>query len=179
MGFYAYMWLREDGTPYYVGKGCAKRAFIRGSHHLRPPEDRARILIFSRGSEAEAMATERELIANWGRKDSGTGCLRNFTDGGDGVSGLTHSVESRAKMSAAKKGKPGPRLTPEHMAAMAHGRVGVKRGPRPAHVLLALHSLDAARRSAESRRGLRRSEATKQKIRLSALAREARKRGAL
>ncbi len=31
----------------------------------------------------------------------------NMTDGGGGVQGLRHSEESKAKMSAAKKGKPG------------------------------------------------------------------------
>ena len=31
MIFYTYMWLREDGTPYYVGKGTLTRSKISAS----------------------------------------------------------------------------------------------------------------------------------------------------
>jgi NUMOD3 motif len=105
MNFYTYIWLREDGTPYYVGKGKGKRAFIRGSHHLRPPEDCTRILIFPMMSEGEAVDSEIALIELFGRKDLGTGCLRNFTNGGEGVSGLHHAILTRVRMSKAAQGR--------------------------------------------------------------------------
>ena len=81
MEFYSYLWLRADGTPYYAGKGKGNRAHIRGSHRLRPPDDNSRILIFPMASEADALESEIALIDLFGRKDLGTGCLRNFTTG--------------------------------------------------------------------------------------------------
>jgi hypothetical protein len=176
MEFYSYLWLREDGSPYYVGKGSGKRAFVRGSHHLRPPKDKALIVLFPQDSEADAMQSEKDLIALFGRKDLGTGILRNFTDGGDGVSGLHHSEAAKRRMSQAKKGKPGRTPTPEQLAAMAAGRKGKKRGPRPAWILARLHSPEAIAKAAATRTGRKFSAATKQKLRVAALAREARKR---
>jgi hypothetical protein len=64
--FYSYLWLREDGTPFYAGKGHGNRAFVRGRHHLRPPSDRARILIFPMASEMEAFESEKSLIELFG-----------------------------------------------------------------------------------------------------------------
>jgi len=43
------------------------------------------------------------LISFYGRKDIGTGCLRNHTDGGDGAS--NPSNETRIKISQGNKGK--------------------------------------------------------------------------
>lgn len=118
--FYAYLWLREDGTPYYVGKGCGNRAF----KHCRPPyppKDRERILLLYRSSEQEAFATEIELIQNWGRKDSGTGCLLNRTDGGDGLANPSQAV--RAKI--AKSTRPaGWHHTPEAKEKIRVGMIG-------------------------------------------------------
>jgi len=76
--FYTYLWLRENGTPYYAGKGHGTRAFRKGC----PP--RERIIIQEWTSEGEAFEAERLLIACYGRKDNGTGILRNYTDGGEG-----------------------------------------------------------------------------------------------
>lgn len=167
--FYSYLWLREDGTPEYVGKGTGKRAYIRGSHHLCPPKDKSLILIFPQDNEADAIQSEKDLISLFGRKDLGTGILRNFTAGGDGVSGLVHSEDAKRRMSAAKIGKPGHVPTPEHLAKMAAGRVGKKRGPRPAHVLAALHSPESIAKSAASRMGHSTSTETRQKISLAHL----------
>jgi len=33
--FYTYIWLRNDGTPYYVGKGSAGRAFRKDAQLTR------------------------------------------------------------------------------------------------------------------------------------------------
>jgi len=81
--FYSYLWLREDGTPYYVGKGSWKRAFQSQGHLTKRPKKRSDILIFNHPTEAEAFASEKAFIKWFGRKDLGLGCLHNFTDGGD------------------------------------------------------------------------------------------------
>jgi len=103
--FYTYLWLREDGTPYYVGKGSGKRAFSNSGRILKRPKSRHMIIVQYWESEEKALEMEKWWISFWGRIDKGTGCLRNFTDGGEGISGLTHSDVSKQKMSKAHKGR--------------------------------------------------------------------------
>lgn len=115
MDFYSYLWLREDGTPYYAGKGTGKRAFIRGGHRLRPPANHSRIMVFPMVNEAEAFESEIALIELFGRKDLGTGCLRNLTDGGENppkgcLKGRHLSKEHKKKLSTAHLGKPNWKL---------------------------------------------------------------------
>lgn len=104
--FYAYLWLRASGTPYYAGKGHGDRAFRHPEGRINPPRDAQRIRFFFLPDESAAFAFERMLIRLFGRKDFGTGCLRNLTDGGEGRVGAMVSEETRRKQSAAKKGKP-------------------------------------------------------------------------
>ncbi len=102
--FYTYLYLREDGTPFYVGKGPWKRIFSSQHNVAVPPKER--ILIEPHVSEADAFEAEIFLIAYYGRKDLGTGCLYNFTDGGQGVTGIKRkpvSAAVRQRMSAAQK----------------------------------------------------------------------------
>jgi hypothetical protein len=47
----------------------------------------------------EAFIKESEYISKYGRKDLGTGTLRNLSNGGEGNSGHKHSLETRKKLS--------------------------------------------------------------------------------
>ena len=107
MIYYTYAFLREDRTPYYIGKGKGNRAYRRRDKGIKPPKDKSKILILKQNlTEEESFRHEVYMIAVFGRKDLGTGILHNKTNGGDGVSGAVVSDETRRKMSEALKGKP-------------------------------------------------------------------------
>lgn len=126
--FYSYLWLREDGTPYYAGKGNGNRAFRRKNHVACPPTKQESILIFPMISEAEAFESERALIELFGRKDFGTGALLNRTAGGQGSSGRRASVETRVKIAAASaRAQKGRKHSPEHVARVADANRGKRR----------------------------------------------------
>jgi len=94
--FYTYAYLRKgDRTPYYIGKGKGKRAYD-STHRVKVPDDKDRIIFLKENvSEREAWDYEREMIQFYGRKDLGTGILRNMSDGGEGPS--NPSPEARRK----------------------------------------------------------------------------------
>lgn len=100
--YYTYMWLREDGTPYYIGKGHSNYLHGRGRAFRRtsPPEER--ILIQEFPDEQSAFVAERFFIAYYGRKDVGTGILRNRADGGEGMANPSQST--RRKLASSKLG---------------------------------------------------------------------------
>jgi|SRR5579864_132021 len=128
--FYAYLWLREDRTPYYAGKGCGNRAFIKGvGHRQYPPLDRLRVILFPQASEAKAFELERALIRFFGRKDLGTGCLRNVTEGGEGISGYRHTSAAKQSMARKRLGNKngvGAVRTPEFKARLSKMHQGKK-----------------------------------------------------
>lgn len=100
MNYYVYEYLRKDGTPYYVGKGKGSR-WKQAHNVVVPPRDRVKFVATDL-SELDAFALEEQLILEYGRKDLGTGILRNQTSGGEGA---TPGPEVRAKLSAVKLGK--------------------------------------------------------------------------
>lgn len=119
--FYIYAYLRTvELTPYYIGKGHGYRAW-NNKHSVVVPKDKNRIVIMeSNLTEIGAFALERRMIQWYGRKDLGTGILRNRTNGGDGSHGIipwnkgkktgSYLTEAgRRKMSKANKGISKPK----------------------------------------------------------------------
>lgn len=94
--FYVYAYLREDKTPYYVGKGIRDRAYRRKGRVISPPKNKDRIVFLRKNLlEKEAFDWERFYISHYGRIDIGTGILRNRTDGGDGVSNPNEETKKK------------------------------------------------------------------------------------
>jgi len=103
--YYTYAYLREDKTPYYIGKGRGKRAYDK-RRTIKPPKDKSRIIFLKKNlTEAEAFKHEVYMISVLGRKDLGTGILRNRTNGGEGPSGAVRSAETKKKISETKTGR--------------------------------------------------------------------------
>jgi hypothetical protein len=105
MHYYTYAYLREDRTPYYIGKGKEDRIYSK-QKNIKPPKDKSRILYLKQNlTEEEAFKHEIYMIDVFGRKDLGTGILHNRTDGGEGSSGCIPSEETKRKLSEVNKGK--------------------------------------------------------------------------
>jgi len=137
--FYVYEhWRPDTNECFLVGKGHDRRAFTfarRNTRHrhivgyLRKnglePEVR---IIFEGMTEAEALALEIAWIALWRSQGQ---AVANITDGGEGVSGLVHSEETRALIKAKRAKQPGRPCSPETREKIAAAQRGVKRGPNP------------------------------------------------
>ena len=103
MHYYTYAYLREDRTPYYIGKGTGNRIYST-NRIIKPPKDKSRIIYLKQNlTEEEAFKHEIYMIDVFGRKDLGTGILHNRTGGGEGSSGSIRSEETRRKIGEAQK----------------------------------------------------------------------------
>lgn len=130
--FYVYLYRDPRPTkgrqPVYVGKGSGRRATLHWKYGnkvnrvfdawlgairrlgLEPIIE----IVAEFEIEAEAFEKEIELIALFGRKDTGTGPLCNCTDGGEGGSGKVVTEEQRKTMAlAARTRKSAAYQTPE------------------------------------------------------------------
>ena len=78
--YYIYSYLREDFSPYYIGKGSGKRAYTKGPKEVKPPRDKSRVRILKANlTEEEAFLLEKLYILMFGRIDLGTGILRELS----------------------------------------------------------------------------------------------------
>lgn len=148
---YVYAYLRIDGSPYYIGKGKGHRAFDK-NHALKVPERTRIVFLETNLSNIGACALERRYIAWYGRKTE-NGILRNLTAGGEGSCGYTISRETRAKMSAAHKARPG--FSAEHKVNISKALKGKTA------------SNETKAKFSEARKGKPKSEEHKAKIALS------------
>lgn len=128
--YYTYAYLREDGTPYYIGKGKKYRATSRTRLGIKPPKDKSKIIFLKHNlNEEEAFKHEKYMIAVFGRKDLGTGILRNKTNGGEGASGIIpwnrgipHSKKTRNKIKEKRAQQVFSPETKERMGNMRKGK---------------------------------------------------------
>ncbi len=122
MIYYTYAYLREDRTPYYIGKGQGNRAYKRCKTDIKPPKDKTRILILKKNlTEEESFKHEIYMIAVFGRKDLGTGILHNRTNGGEGSSGAILSEEHKRKISEKLKGRIHSKKSKKKMSESQRG----------------------------------------------------------
>lgn len=160
--FYTYAYLREDGTPYYIGKGKGKRAFKKHAV-LTPPKER--ILFLKRNlTEEEAFKHEIYMIAVFGRKDINTGILYNFTDGGEGSSGKVLSDETKQKMSDYQSNR-----SEEHRKRLGESRKGSRHSKETIEKIRERklgrkHSKDHRVKISEALKGHEVSDETRRKI---------------
>ena len=157
--FYTYLWLREDGTPYYVGKGSGLRAFTSTAHGVRRPRQLSRIIVQDQPNEQDAFAVEIFLISYYGRLDLSEGILRNRTDGGDGTSGYVYTDELRQKRREHKHTDE----TRQRLSTIHKGHIGV------------IHSEETRRKISAAHRGKKVSEETRLRMSAAAKARWARR----
>lgn len=120
--YYIYCHIRKDTRrPFYIGKGIFNRAFDKKMrnkhwHNIVKKHGYEVVILVDNISEDKAFELERLFIKNIGLKN-----LCNMTTGGEGISGLRHSKETRQKMSESRKGKP---KSEEHKRKIAKAKLG-------------------------------------------------------
>jgi hypothetical protein len=144
--YYTYAHVRNDTNKiFYIGKGTGNRAYVTRDRNkfwkrIVTKHGHTVDILAYWPTEAEAFEHEKLLIECFRKMGYN---LTNQTDGGEGISGLRHNEETRAKMSTSKKGKKlsaetrakraylkGRPQSEEHQQKIAEGRIRNKGKPR-------------------------------------------------
>ena len=150
--YYTYAYLREDGTPYYIGKGSGDRAYKNGGRYCNTPPKNRIIYLKQNLTEEESFKHEIYMIFIFGRKDLGTGILHNRSDGGEGSSGAIRSDNVKKRISDSMKGNP---KSKEHIEKVAKSRKGRR------------HTEDTKRKISKSNKGRILTEETRENMKKS------------
>lgn len=139
---------KSDGCIFYVGKGVPQRPFTKSGrndwwHRVVKKHGKDVEIVRYFDCESDAFSFETSLISFFRASQP----LVNITDGGEGVSGLRHKEESKAKMAGPRphanqwlKGRKAPnylkekwriaklgkKQSPEHARKSRTNKIGVK-----------------------------------------------------
>jgi len=97
--YYVYLWIREDRTPYYVGKGKEYRAYVKhiwGKRWISPPPKDRIVIVKYFDNEEESYLFEEWLVSLYGRKIEG-GILINLREGGSNGAIISTNLDERKK----------------------------------------------------------------------------------
>ena len=129
--FYTYAYLREDRTPYYIGKGSYNRIFDK-HNNFYPPKDESRIIFLKKNlTEEEAFRHEKYMIFVFGRKDLRTGILHNKSEGGIGGLGKSDSTKQKIRKKIKKLWDDGIYDNEDRNKKISASMKGRKRGSMP------------------------------------------------
>jgi hypothetical protein len=56
------MYNKEDGTPYYIGKGPGNRALYKGKYEIHPPKDKNNIIFIKEGMVFDAHNVKQRTL---------------------------------------------------------------------------------------------------------------------
>jgi hypothetical protein len=130
--YYTYAYLREDKTPYYIGKGRNNRINEFHTKYVKLPPKNKRLILKYFDDENSAYEHEKYMIFVFGRKDLNNGILINRTEGGDNppknsMAGwnkglkMTYSEERNQKISQSLSGK---KKSEEHKKKLSEAALG-------------------------------------------------------
>lgn len=191
--FYVYQLRRADQEdPFYIGKGKGDRLNEHFKGYVEDNPLKKNIIAKARAEgvellaeiiedgleESEAFALEMATIKKYGRRDNGSGCLCNMTDGGEGLSGFRFSEESRARMSQMRMGKPKPEGFGDRLSSSTKGIprpwASEKNGPMSEENYAKIFTQEYRSKMSEIKKGSKHSIESKTKIAEAAKARGAR-----